>query len=274
MVLRLSGTPLSFGLVQTSPSDDANTRLDDLLAWLRTNAGVDLEPRPATDYMGLAGSVREASTDVAWLPPVVYAWLAEAVTPVGSIVREGRTTYTAALIVQETSRLETLSDLVKVRAGWVDAWSAAGYVVPRLELARAGIDPLTAFQSESFHGSHREVVSALARGDCDVVGTYARAPLTGENVTEGAWTGRDDVRVRVLASFGAIPADVLAVRRNLAPRDYERVRDAFRLACQDPAGRELVRGVFGGEELREGVEAGHDALRRAYESGIANGLFD
>jgi len=35
-----------------------------------------------------------------------------------------------------------------------------------------------------------------------------------------------------------------------------------------------VRAVFGGDELREGVEADHAALRSAFERATANGLFD
>ena len=91
---------------------------------------------------------------------------------------------------------------------------------------------------------------------------------------EGAWSELEGVRVRVLATFGSIPSDVLAVRRNLPPAEYRRVLEALRHACSDPVARPLVRAVFGGEELREGIDPGHAALRIAYESGTAKGLFD
>ncbi len=103
----------------------------------------------------------------------------------------------------------------------------------------------------------------LARGDCDVAGTY-----------EGAWSEQPDLDVRVIATFGSIPSDVIAARRNLGPTEYERALDALRKACLDPVARPLVRAVFNGDELREGIEPGHDALRAALESGTANGLFD
>lgn len=256
-------TRLSFGLVQTKRSGDVLERFDELAAFMRARGLVDLTGRAVTSYKELAASVRDGSSDVAWLPPVVYAWLAEAVTPIGSIVREGETAYSCALVVREDSSIRSVDGLERVRAGWVDPWSAAGYVVPRLELARRGILPERAFASESFHDGHREALAALARGDCDVAGVY-----------QGAWSGMEDVRVRVLATFGPIPTDVIAVRRNLAPRDYERVREAFRAASSDDEGRALLRAVFGGEELREDLAEGHVALRLAYESGVAQGLFD
>ena len=264
---------LAFGIVAAPPDIEASASFDKLAAWMRAHDDVELERKAWPTYRALAQSVRDGKSDVAWLPPVVYAWLAEAVTPLGCIARGGSTSYSAALVVLEGSSLLTLADLPGTRAGWVDPWSAAGYVVPRIELARAGIDPSATFRTETFYGSHRDALLALARGDCDVAGTYAR---TREDKTdpEGAWSELEDVRVRVLATFGSIPSDVIAARRNLAPVEYERALEALRRAFADEAARPLVQAVFGGAELREGIEPGHDVLRRNFESATANGLFD
>lgn len=267
-------TRLVLGLVATSPESAASSPFDELAAWMRAHTGVELERRTAPTYQELAASVRDGSSDVAWLPPVAYAWLAEAVNPIGSIVREGKTTYSAAIVVREDSKLEALADLSSARAGWVDPWSASGFVVPRIELARAGMDPAATFQSEAFYGTHRDVLLALSRGACDVAGTYAQVPESGEAAAFGAWSKLEGLRVRVLATYGPIPTDVIAVRRNLAPDSYERVLGAFRDACVDERGSALVRAVFGGDDLHEGLEPGHEALRRAYERALANGLFD
>jgi phosphate/phosphite/phosphonate ABC transporter binding protein len=268
------GTSLTFGLVAAADAA-VLTAFDELAAWLHSHTSVDLERRTAATYQALAASVREGSSDVAWLPPVAYAWLAEAVTPLGSIVRAGNTRYSAALLVRKDAKIASLADLAGTRAGWVDPWSAAGYVVPRIELARAGMDPTTSFRAEAFHGTHREALLALARGDCDVAGTYARPQEGDKTMIEGAWTDLDiGVEVRVLSIFGSIPPDVLAVRRNLAPASYERVLEALRRASADDTARPLLQAVFGGGELREGIEAGHDALRRAFERATAVGLFD
>jgi len=264
---------LVFGLVPASQEGGEGSSFDELAGWFRANVDLEIERKAWPTYRGLAESVREGKSDVAWLPPVVYAWLAEAVSPIGSIVRGGSTTYSAALVAREDSSVRTLAELSGKRAGWVDPWSAAGYVVPRIELARAGIDPAATFETETFYGSHRDVLRALARGDCDVAGTYARTQEEG-SAPEGAWSELEGVRVRVVAMFGSIPSDVIAVRRNLAPAQYERVLEAFRRASADEAARPLLRAVFGGDELRCGIEPGHDALRSAFERATANGLFD
>jgi phosphate/phosphite/phosphonate ABC transporter binding protein len=257
-------TRLSFGLV-VSKSSDVLGRFDALADWLRIHAELDLESRAAPTYKELVAGVRVGTTDIAWLPPVAHAWLAERVTPIGGIVRRGEATFYAALVVRDDSKLRTVSDLKKVRAGWVDPWSAAGYVVPRLELSKAGLDPRVAFEEETFLGSHEEALRALGRGDVDVVGTFARS--------DEAWEV-EGVKVRTLATFGAIPPDVIAARRNLGPRELALAVSAFRAARCDETGRALLRGVFDSDELRETVDPGHEALRRAYERGIADGLFD
>lgn len=256
-------TRLVFGLVAASHNDQATARFEELAAWLRTHAALDLQRSASSSYYDLAASVREGRSDVAWLPPVAYAWLAEAVTPLGSISRDGRTSYSSTLVVHETSPIRAIADLRGTRAGWVDPWSAAGYVVPRIELAKAGIDPQAGFTSETFYGTHRDALVALRRGECDFAGTY-----------DGAWSELEGMKVRAIATFGSIPPDVLVVRRNLAPAPYEAALAAFRAACSNSIARPLVRAVFGGDELREGIEPGHATLRHAYESAVANGLFD
>jgi phosphate/phosphite/phosphonate ABC transporter binding protein len=267
-------TRLVFGLVETAPEGEAGAAFGELAAWIREHDDVDIARKSWPTYRALAESVRAGESDIAWLPPVAYAWLAEAVTPLGCILRGNATTYSAALVALETSSLHAPADLAGARAGWVDPWSAAGYVVPRLELARAGFDPPTIFSTEKFYGSHREALLALSRGECDVAGTYARSSEPGGPATEGGWSALQGVNVRVLATFGSIPSDVIAVRRNLPPAEYERALAALRHACTDPAARPLVRAVFGGDELHEGIDPGHEALRKAYESATAKGLFD
>jgi phosphate/phosphite/phosphonate ABC transporter binding protein len=268
---------LVFGLVATSQGGGAGTAFADLAAWFRASHDLEIERKAWPTYVALTESVRAGTSDVAWLPPVVYAWLAEAVNPLGSIVRGGSTTYSAALVVREDSKIKSLDDLAppspEKRAGWVDPWSAAGYVVPRIELARAGINAAATFETETFYGTHRDLMLALARGDCDIAGTYARTREEG-SAPEGAWSELEDLRVRVVAMFGSIPSDVIAVRRNLEPGHYVRVLEAFRRASADEAARPLLRAVFGGDELGEGIEPGHDALRSAFERATANGLFD
>lgn len=260
-------TRLTFGLVEPPKKEgeqnDAAAAFDDLAKWLREHAELDLERKAWPTYRVLAESVREGKSDLAWLPPVVYAWLAEGVTPLGCVARGDSAGYAAALVVLESSKIAELSDLKGTRAGWIDPLSAAGYVVPRIELMRKKIDPRRTFATETFYGTHRDALLALRSGGCDLVATF-----------EGAWSLVDGLEVRVITTFESIPNDVLAARRNLPLAEYELAVEAFRKAADADDVRPLLKGVFGGDRLREGIEPGHDKLRTDFESATANGLFD
>ncbi|MBS2020210.1 MAG: PhnD/SsuA/transferrin family substrate-binding protein [Deltaproteobacteria bacterium] len=260
--------PLTFGLVEPPRKADdegaePGSAFEALATWLRENTELDLERKTWPTYRALGESVREGKSDLAWLPPVVYAWLAEGVSPLGSIARGEGSGYASALVVLASSKLEALGDLKGKRAGWIDPLSAAGYVVPRIEMLRQKVDPRTTFATETFYGGHREALMALESGGCDVVATF-----------DGAWTLVGGLDVRVLAKFAPIPSDVIAARRNLPPSDYERAIAALRRAASEESVRSLVKKVFGGDKLREGIEPGHDKLRTDFESATANGLFD
>lgn len=262
-----------FGLVVPSAGSDLPARVDGLAKMLGAHAGLEVEHYDAAGYETLATEVRAGRVDVAWLPPIVYVRLADVVTPIGSILRGGRSAYEAALVVKSDSRIKTIDGLRNTRAGWVDPWSAAGFVLPRVKLALLGVDPRTVFRTETFHGSHRAAMQALADGACDVAGTYARSDDKGK-VIAGAWSEIEGAEVRVLATFGAIPPDVIAVRRGFPEEDRVKILEALRAACAEEATRAVLREIFNGDELREGLVSGYDALKSALDMATARGLFD
>lgn len=262
-----------FGIVVQEAKSPIAARVDEMLAWMTDKLGATIERRDSKSYEALAQDVRNGKVDIAWLPPIVYVRLAESVVPLGSILRGGRSTYEAALVVPKDSKIKAIEELRGTRAGWVDPWSAAGFVLPRVKLALLGVDPRNVFRTERFHGSHRAVLQALVDGACDVVGTYARADDEGE-ITAGAWSEIEGAEVRVLATFGAIPPDVLAARKDLPDDDRGRILNALRDATKESASREILKSIFGGDELREGVASDYDTLRSALEMATARGLFD
>lgn len=266
------GERITFGLV--APEDGPlGERVDALTRGLGERVGVEVVRVHAPSYEALAKSVRDGAVDLAWLPPIVFLRLGDDVVPIGSVRRGGRDSYEAALIVREDSKLRSTASLRGARAGWVDTWSAAGFVVPRVRLALDGVDPRTAFRTERFYGSHVALVVALMDGAVDVAGTYARADDGGQ-VTSGAWSEVEGADVRVLATFGAIPPDVLATRATLDAPLRDRITGALRDAQADDEVARRLRDVFGGGELVLGLEGGYASLKSALELASARGLFD
>lgn len=262
-----------FGIVVQEAKSPLTARVDEMLAFMTEKLGSKIERRDSKSYEALAQDVRDGKVDVAWLPPIVYVRIAEAVVPLGSILRDGRAAFEAALVVPKDSRIKAIEGLRGTRAGWVDPWSAAGFVLPRVKLALLGVDPRTVFRTEKFHGSHRAALEAMLDGACDVVGTYARAGDDGE-ITAGAWSEIDGAEVRILATFGAIPPDVLAARKDFPEAERDRILGALRDATKHDTARTILKAIFGGDELREGLANGYDALKGALEMATARGLFD
>lgn len=262
---------VAFGVIAQATEGEVAERIEKLVDWMSERVGLPVERRAVASYEALAEQVRAGSIDVAWLPPIVFARLGDAVQPLGSIVRAGKADYESALVMRSDSKIESLKGLVGVRAGWIDPWSAAGFVLPRMNLALRGIDPRRCFRTETFHGTHRAAIEALAAGGCDVVGTYARVDEAG--VMAGGWS---DVTkdVRVLATFGAIPPDVIGVSSSLGDELRDKLRDAFRFACASEEMRPLVREIFGGDELREGLAPGYDELKASLATASSRGIFD
>jgi ABC-type phosphate/phosphonate transport system substrate-binding protein len=262
---------ITFGLVVPSAGSVASERVNRFVEALGERMGMTVERRDAASYEALANDVREGLSDLAWLPPIVFVRLGDAVSPIGSILRGGNSTYEAALVVPAASKVRAIDSLRGLRAGWVDRWSAAGFVLPRVNLSLLGVDPRTLFRSETFHGSHRSAINALTQGLCDVTGTYARADDDG-HVTTGAWSEIAGADVRVLATFGAIPPDVVGVRKGIAADVSASALGALKDMCNAEMG--LLHDIFGGYDLREGLAPGYESLKAALDMATARGIFD
>jgi phosphonate transport system substrate-binding protein len=264
---------LAFGAVVGPRDDKLAARIERLLKWSAKRADLDLELRESATYEDLANDVKSQRIDVAWLPPIVHLRLGKAVTPLGSILRDGRVTYETALIVPKDSKVKTIASLRGARAGWVDRWSAAGFVLPRVNLALLGIDATSFFRTETFYGSHRAVVRALVDGACDVAGTFAQAGANGK-VKGGAWSDVPGAEVRVLATFGAIPPDVIGARSDLDDTRLSALREAFRATSTDAEGKRLLQDAFGGETFVEDQSKSYESLAAALDMATKRGLFE
>ncbi len=251
--------------------------LERLADWIGARAGAPMTARLATSYEELGRWMREGTVDIAWLPPIVFVHLERegVAMPLVRNVRAGAEGYHAALIVPAASRIRVIHGLRGARAAWVDRYSASGFVLPRIQLAAVGIDPRHAFSEEQFLGSHEAVVRAVAASAADVGATYATVNEAGV-VSRGAWSdvaGLED-RVRVLATFGSIPGDLVAVRSGVDRVVADALARAFVGVCNDPSIGPLARELLGVEECRIGSGESYGALRRAIADAAARGLLD
>lgn len=262
---------LTFGyFAQEETTRAASERLRE---WMSEKLGFRLELHFAGGYEALTRDVESGKVDMAWLPPVAYVKADPTkVTPLLALVRGRQTGYQGALVVRSDAPYERLEDLRNARAAWVDAWSASGFVVPRVGMKKAGIDPRNFFRTESFHGSHSAALRAVIDGAADVTGSHARPKASGDEGFEGSWTLVDGVAMRVLRTFGEVPSDLICVRAALETPVRNRLADVFKEAAT--AQRAEVKAIFGADRFTDASQAGYDELRASLAEASKAGLFD
>jgi phosphonate transport system substrate-binding protein len=268
---------LVFGYAAPAQSVSMRRRMSDFALFLGKLAGIEITVSPAESYDQLARRVHKKTFDLAWMPPIPYIALQQKKTavPLVTLYRGGTTQFHAVVIVRSDSRVRSPQGLKGKRAAWVDQHSAAGFVLPRVQLAALGIDPRSAFGEERFYGSHEAVVRAVVGGRADFGATYARLDRSGE-VVNGAWAdlpGAEEA-TRVLFTFGMVPNDVIVARADLPDEAREQVTKGLLGICHDVNGGLLVRDLFGVHEFRRWTPASYEALRLITADALAEGLLD
>lgn len=273
----MSEAPLTvFGYVAGGTSSAMRSRFARFVEVLGKRARLDVQIFESSSYEELATAVVSGYADVAWLPPIPYVALERhaAVTPLVQLHRGGKATFHAVLVVRENSGFHDVSDLVGARAAWVDRYSASGFVVPRVALSHAGVDPRSAFPEQRFWRSHESIVRVVAGGRADFGATYANVDESGE--MHGPWLavkGADDA-LRVLAVLGEIPGDVVAAHAGMDAGKRQRVLDAFLALSRDAKTRLLANDAFGVEEFRAFSPDGYAELKHLTEAASDAGLLE
>lgn len=231
------GVALTGGLTRTA--------LDELCAALASAMRAPVKGVGVWYYHRLVEAMEIGHVDVAWLPPILAAGAMSRglAAPIALPVRGGVTSYSTALFAREDAPIESVTDLVGVRAAWVDRQSVSGYLLIRAHLRGLGVDLDRAFGADRFTGSHEEVGAAVMDGSADVGASFVHLDPTTERPLRAAW---GDARVRLLALAGPIPADVIAVSTRLDPPRASMVRSAL-IEGKSQRLRDAARALIGAE---------------------------
>jgi phosphonate transport system substrate-binding protein len=224
------GAPVQLGVGVALTTDPTTTRdLLDLFCFALGQAtGLEIVAAGVWHYQHLMDDVAKGLMHLVWLPPILALRAAAEgrVVPIALPVRDGVSTYRTALFARQDSPIRGVGDLHQLRAAWVDAQSATGYLIIRAHLETLGVKLQDAFRSDSFLGSHHAVVEAVQNGEADVGATYlylddeggdARAPRS-------SW---GDLPMKVVVHSGPIPSDVLAADKRVPADVIARVQEAL-----------------------------------------------
>jgi phosphate/phosphite/phosphonate ABC transporter binding protein len=165
---------LRFGVVREVVGERDPAQIKRLRDALESCFGHAVDLAIGDSYAALLQSFSRGDVQAAWLTPamVVEASRRAKLSLVAGSLRRGSADYHSTLVVRADSGITRIDQLAERRAGWVDPWSAAGYLFPRKMLRDAKIDPTTAFSKQRFYSSHPAVLAALRDSEIDFCGTY------------------------------------------------------------------------------------------------------
>lgn len=147
-------------------------------------------------------------------------------------------TYHSVLLVPAASPLTGFKDLRGATIAFSDPESFAGFFVPYVELAQAGLDPQTFFKKMVFTGSHDRSIEAVAAGIADAAAVHSivwysakrRDPSLASRLKE-IWHSEDFGPPPVI-----VPVDI--------PSPLEaKLREAFLGLDGDEEGREILSAL-------------------------------
>ncbi len=209
--------PLDFAVV--SGSSRAEGHLAEICLAIARAVGRPVRPRVLGSYAALRDEVEAGRVQIVWAPPLVALELEDAGLATIDLccARGGQVDYHAAIFTRHASTIETLADLRGCHAAWVDQHSSAGYVLPRLRIASAGLPLDGFFGRESFLGTHARVARAVLEGEADAGATYVSLDAATGRPLSAGWleAGAGINAAFVVATAGPIPSDAIVFSSRL-----------------------------------------------------------
>jgi phosphonate transport system substrate-binding protein len=265
---------LRFGLTLSVDCKATRAAMDELCQLMEHDIGVPVRPLLAPSPSALADALVLGQAHFAWLSPTLLLMLPKLATmvPLLSSVRQSAAFFHAVVFAATGSPVETLDNLDGARVAWVAPTSASGYLVPRLTLARRGIDVRTAFSREDFFGTHGAVAAAVFEGRAEIGATYAhfeQADATRRLLRTGYSDAIPEREATVLAVSGPIPADMIVAHPDVLPAARIALAGSLSRMPSDPVGRNALRAVIGADDFRAVSNEAMHELRALTEASAA-----
>ncbi|MBI4950479.1 MAG: PhnD/SsuA/transferrin family substrate-binding protein [Myxococcales bacterium] len=257
-----AGPPLRFVVAPTVKAEVIESELGPFLAWLGQKLDRPIELAIADSYEHTGELLASDRADFGLLPPLLLvATLAREprLQPLAVRLFDGSRASDGYLLIRDDAPLAQPKDLRGRSICYVDRTSTTGYLLPRIWMRQAGLDPdkdVTAVVS----GDHLAAMRDLGAGKCDAAAVYSGAYLTASK--DGIAVGR----LRVMAITGHVPQDAMVAAPGLPAAEVKRLRDAllgFEPQRDIDAGR--IGEMLGISGFAEYQAAEFDTIRKAAE---------
>ena len=217
-----SGPTLRLVVAPTVKPEVLRRELAPFLGWLGRSLDRPVELTIADSYEHSAELVTSGRAELGLLPPLlVVSTMAR--TPRLQLVAvrlyDGSRVSDGYLLVRDDAPIASAADLKGRAVCYVDRTSTTGFLLPRIWMRKAGLDPDKDVRIV-ISGDHLAAMRDLASGRCDAAAVYSGAYLSARK--EGIAVGK----LRLLAVTGQVPQDTLVAGPDVPAADVKRVRDA------------------------------------------------
>jgi phosphonate transport system substrate-binding protein len=210
--------PLNLGVGLFQPDREKNdATYRPLAAHLAQRLGRPVVLRTVDSWEGLAKSLANGETDLALMGPwgYVLAHHFSDAQVVSTILYQGKPEYTALIVTNPESGLESLDDLLGPkgrgrRFAFGDKGSTSGYLIPVHEFQKRGIDPEKHF-GRVLYTKHQAIQMQVTAGQLDAGADFNRN--RDVMIAQGLITA---ARSKVIWQSAPLPNDAFAVSATLA----------------------------------------------------------
>jgi len=256
--LGTADNPIVLSMVPSGDTEEILQGGEEITELLQDQTGLVFDVNVATSYSAVIEAMGAKKAHMATLATFSYLLAHEkyGVDCALVSVRYGSPYYKGQIITGADTGIESVEDIAGKTMCWVDATSTSGYIVPRVMLQAAGVDPDTDLAQQVEAGSHDNVVLSVYRGDCDAGATFVDAR---GNVADEFPDVND--KVVVVAESAEIPNDGLQFIADFPTDLRAQIVQAFVELMQTEEGKAAMSKAYQWSEVIEKDDSFYDGFR-------------
>jgi len=255
--------PIILSFVPSGDTPDIIESADEIAALLSEKTGYVIEGNVATSYTAVIEAMGTDKAHMGTLATFAYILAHEkyGVDCALVSVRYGSPYYNGEIIAGADTGITKLEDLKGKTMCWVDAVSTSGYIIPRIMVMAAGVDPDKDLAQQVEAGTHDGVVLAVYQGDCDAGACYIDARDKIED-------DYPDVKEKtiVIAESPEIPNDGLQFIEDFPADKREKIVKALLEIMETEEGVEAMGKAYGWEAITEKDDSFYDDFRAVLDA--------
>lgn len=258
--------PIILSFVPSGDTPDIIESADEIAKILSDKTGYVIKGNVATSYSAVIEAMGTGKAHIGTLATFAYILANEKYGVDCALVstRYGTPFYTGQIIAGADTGITKLEDLKGKTMCWVDATSTSGYIIPRVMIMAAGVDPDTDLAQQTEAGSHDAVALSVYQGDCDAGAMY----IDARDKIEEQYPDVKEKTI-VIAESPEIPNDGLQFIKEFPSEMRDKIVKAFLEIMDTDEGVEAMGKAYGWEGVMEKGDSFYDDFRKVLDaSGI------